>query len=89
MTNVKQTNVGLQNAYLGSMVEVNNKIEKFRTEYFNSTFTNYLPYNKDKERLMWYQSQVPANSNDSRDLSNLYKSINSGGDKFNLKKKFK
>jgi hypothetical protein len=89
MNNVKNPNKGLQNAYLASMVEVNNKIEKFRTEYFNSTFTNYLPYNKDKERLMWYQSQVPANSNDSRDLSNLYKSINSGGDKFNLKKKFK
>jgi hypothetical protein len=87
--NVMTPGTGLQSIYLASFVNVNQKIEKFRTDYFNSVFTNYLPYNKDKERLMWYESQNPASTTDSKDLSNLYRSINSGGDKFNLKKKFK
>ena len=60
----------------------------FKTEYFNSTFTNYKPYNVDKQRLMWYESQVPAMSPDDRDLINIYSSRNSSGDKFNLKKNF-
>lgn len=89
LKNVTKDGVGLQPQYQKSMSTVNKQIEKFRTDYFNSVFNNYNPYTKGKERLMWYQSQVPADSTDSRNLSNLYTNINSGGDKFNLKKKFK
>ena len=85
---LKSPETGLQPIYLTSKTIVDKKIEDFKTEYFNSTFTNYKPYNVDKQRLMWYESQVPAMSPDDRDLINIYSSRNSSGDKFNLKKKF-
>ena len=85
---LKSPETGLQPIYLTSKTIVDKKIEDFKTEYFNSTFTNYKPYNVDKQRLMWYESQVPATSPYDRDLINIYSSRNSSGDKFNLKKNF-
>ena len=85
---LKSPETGLQSIYLTSKTIVDKNIEDFKTQYFNSTFTNYKPYNLDKQRLMWYESQVPATSPYDRDLTNIYSSRNSSGDKFNLKKKF-
>jgi len=86
---LKSPETGLQPIYLTSKTIVDKKVEDFKTQYFNSTFTNYKPYNVDKQRLMWYESQVPATSPYDRDLTNIYSSRNSSGDKFNLKKNFK
>ena len=50
------------------------KIKEFKTEYFNRVFTIYKPYNLDKERKMWYESQVPAQTPYNDNLSELYSS---------------
>jgi hypothetical protein len=86
--NLNQPNTGLRDSYKASKTVVDKKIADFRTTYFNSTFTNYKPYNLDKERIMWYESQVTAQAPYTDNLSAIYSSTNATWDKFNLQKSF-
>jgi hypothetical protein len=86
--NLNEPNTGLRDSYKASKTVVDKKISEFRTNYFNSTFTNYKPYNLDKERIMWYESQLTAQFPYTDNLSAIYSSSNATWDKFNLQKSF-
>lgn len=86
--NLTEPNTGLIDSYKASRTIVDKKISDFKTNYFNSTFTNYRPYNLDKERLMWYESQNPSQAPYTDDLSSIYSLTNKVWDKFNLQKSF-
>jgi hypothetical protein len=87
--NLNTANTGLSNSYKSSKNTTDAKIKEFKTEYFNRVFTIYKPYNLDKERKMWYESQVPAQTPYNDNLSELYSSKSAGWDRFNLQKSFK
>ena len=87
--NLNTPTTGLRDSYKASKTIVDKKIADFRTNYFNSTFTNYKPYNLDKERIMWYESQNPSQAPYNDNLSAIYSSVNAGWDLFNLQKSFK
>ena len=86
--NLNTPTIGLRDSYNASKTLVDKKITDFRTNYFNSTFTNYKPYNLDKERIMWYESQVSSQAPYTDNLSSIYSSTNAQWDKFNLQKSF-
>ena len=87
--NLNTENTGLSNSYKSSKNTIDAKIKEFKAEYFNRVFTIYKPYNLDKERKMWYESQVPAQTPYNDNLSELYSSKSAGWDRFNLQKSFK
>ena len=87
--NLNTANTGLNNSYKSSKNITDAKIKEFKTEYFNRVFTIYKPYNLDKERKRWYESQVPAQTPYNDNLSELYSSKSAGWDRFNLQKSFK
>jgi hypothetical protein len=86
--NLNEPNTGLRDSYIASKTIVDKKIADFRTTYFNSTFTNYKPYNLEKERIMWYESQSTPQAPYTDNLSAIYSSTNATWDKFNLQKSF-
>ena len=86
--NLNTPTIGLRDSYNASKTLVDKKITDFRTNYFNSTFTNYKPYNLDKERILWYESQVSSQAPYTDNLSSIYSSTNAQWDKFNLQKSF-
>ena len=87
-TNTPTSDTQIYSMFKKQKEEVDSRFKKFFDEYFNTKFTNYNPYNKDKKRILDFSTQVPINPTNEQNLKNLNSTVNSTDDKFNLKKTF-
>jgi hypothetical protein len=79
---------GLYSQYKKSKTTVDTFFKNFKDNYFTNTFNTFNPYNINKERVMNYKTQIPIVPPSDVNLKDIYSSVNSIWDKFNLKKTF-
>jgi hypothetical protein len=65
------------------------KFDDFKNNYLNNLLPNgkYQPFSNQKNRVFDYSKQQTLNDTDSQNLRNVWSTVDSTGDKFNLKKK--
>ena len=80
---------GLVDIYKSSKTTVDKKISDYKSTFFTPTFNTYKTSFKTKERIMWYESQVPVVELASDNLKIIYSNKSASWDKFNLQKSFK
>ena len=80
---------GLVDIYKSSKTTVDKKISDYKSTFFTPTFNTYKTSFKTKERIMWYESQVPVVGLASDNLKIIYSNKSASWDKFNLQKSFK
>ena len=88
-TNIITTpQTGLGADYLTSKNTQDANLKKFRDDYYSNKYTNYRPYDVSKERLCALVTKLPPLAPSDSNMKDLYSQVNSGGNKFNLKKSF-
>jgi hypothetical protein len=87
-SNTSTSDTGIYNTYKKQKDKSKENFDNF-DKYYSQKFVNYKPYNDSKKRVLNFASQVPVNPTADEALQNLDKSVDSGGDKYNLKRKFK
>lgn len=87
ITNAPST-TGLYPEYKKSKNDTDPLLKFFEDQYFKNKFTNYLPYNLEKQRKLTYSKILTPSDSDQNNLKDIYSNKNSSGDKFNLKKSF-
>jgi len=71
--------------YTKSKTKSDENFKKFFDEFFNTKFVQYVPFNKDRGRLMTFEKNESPSTTLQDDLKKLGESLSSTGDKFNLK----
>jgi hypothetical protein len=79
---------GLYSEYKKSKETTDNIFKFFEDNFFKNTFTNYIPYNLEKQRNFKYSKILTPTDIDQNNLKDIYSIKNSVWDKFNLKKSF-
>jgi hypothetical protein len=84
-----QTNDGRYKKYENSKKTLDDNFSDFKTKYFDIALPNeqYLPFKKGKERMFDYTKQNTVTPPNDTNLFNLWSTVDSTDDKFNLKKK--
>ena len=77
---------GLYPDYKKSKTKTDEYWKTFKDSYYTNKFTNYIPYNLDKTRLMTYSKILSPTDVQQSNLKDIYSVTNSTWDKFNLKK---
>lgn len=80
---------GLVNDFKRSKNRLDKNFEDFKNDYLNDLLPNdiYNPFSKDKTRILDYSKQLTTNQTDSDNLKNLWSTVDSNTNKYNLKKK--
>jgi len=86
-TNSSTSETGIYNTYKKQKEKTKENFDKFDV-YYNQKFKNYKPYNESKKRVLNFASQIPVNPIADQGLKDIAKTVNSSGDKYNLKKSF-
>ena len=86
---VPRTDGGLVNDFKRSKDKMKSKFDDFKNNYLNNLLPNgkYQPFSNQKNRVFDYSKQQTLNDTDSQNLRNVWSTVDSTGDKFNLKKK--
>ncbi len=83
---------GIVTDFKRSKTRINNQFDKFKNEYLNNLLPNneYKPFGSvEKTRILDYLKQNTVNTNDAKNLNNVWQTVDSNGDKYNLKKNMK
>jgi hypothetical protein len=82
-------NDGRYKKYENSKKQLDNNFSDFKTKYFDNALPNeqYEPFKKGKERVFNYTKQNTATPPNDTNLFDLWSTVDSTDDKFNLKKK--
>ena len=80
---------GLVKDFKRSKKTLDKKFEDFKNDYLNDLLPNeiYDPFSKDKTRILDYSKQLTTNQTDSDNLKNVWSTVDSNTNKYNLKKK--
>jgi outer membrane protein OmpA-like peptidoglycan-associated protein len=76
---------GLYPDYKKSKTKTDEYWKTFKDSYYTNKFTNYIPYNLDKTRQMTYSKILSPADVQQTNLKDIYSTVNSTWDKFNLK----
>jgi hypothetical protein len=79
---------GLKSSYNKSKKNVDDRFKNFNDNFYKNKYNTYNPYNKEKTRILLYESQNPVVVPNDSNLKELWSDQNSTWDKFNLKKTF-
>jgi hypothetical protein len=80
--------IGLYVDYKRSKDIVDNRFKSFNDNFYKNKYNTYNPYNKEKTRILNYETQNPINPPNDANLKEVWSDQNSQWDKFNLKKTF-
>jgi len=88
-TYVEKTNGGLVKDFKRSKDRLKNKFDDFKNDFLNDLLPNdiYKPFTDKKERVLDYSKQLTSNDTDVKNLKNVWSTVDSNDDKYNLKKK--
>jgi hypothetical protein len=67
---------------------VDNRFKDFNDNFYKNKYNTYNPYNKEKTRILNYETQNPIVPPNDANLKEVWSDQNSQWDKFNLKKTF-
>ena len=78
--------VGLYADYKKAKEDTDVYFLTFKDNFYRNKYTNYLPYNLEKQREFTYSKILTPTDAQQTNLKDIYSAKNSTGDKFNLKK---
>ncbi len=86
---VPRTNGGLVNDFKRSKDKMKSKFDDFKNDYLNDLLPDgkYNPFTNQKSRIFDFTKQQTPNDTDAQNLRNVWSTVDSTGNKFNLKKK--
>ena len=88
----KQKQTGLVADFKRSKNRLQEQFDKFKNGYLNNLLPNneYKPFGSaEKTRVLDYSKQNTTNPVDAKNLNNVWQTVDSDGDKYNLKKQMK
>jgi hypothetical protein len=88
----KQKQTGIADDFKRSKDRLQSQFNNFKDEYLNNLLPNneYKPFGlAEKTRVLDYLKQNTTNQADGKNLNNLWQTVDSSGDKYNLKKQMK
>ena len=88
----KQKLTGIAADFKRSKNRLQSQFDKFKNEYLNNLLPNneYKPFGLVvKTRVLDYLKQNTTNQVDAKNLNDVWQTVDSGGDKYNLKKQMK
>ena len=88
----KQKQTGLVADFKRSKIRLQEQFNKFKNNYLNNLLPNneYKPFGSaEKTRVLDYSKQNTTNPVDAKNLNNVWQTVDSDGDKYNLKKQMK
>ena len=88
-TSMSQLPDGRYVKYTESKKTLDDNFTNFKNEYYNTLLPNgnYDPYKKGKERVCDYKKQLTPTPPNDTNLLDLWSTVDSIGETFNLKKK--